>query len=393
MSELRYRTAGESHGPALLAVVEGIPAGLRLEASAIDGDLARRQGGYGRSRRQALERDRVRILSGLKGGATLGSPIALLVGNADASIERLPNLRAPRPGHADLAGCLKYGTRDVRAVLERSSARETVARVAAGAVARALLREFAVEVFGYVLAVGGVRAAPRAIPGWRGGPLEAAGLAILEEARAARDASPFASLDPRAAGAMRREVETAAREGDTVGGLFEVVALGVPPGLGSFATGEGRIDGRLARAMMSIPAVKGVEIGLGFAAARMRGSRVHDPILRREGSGWAGWARHGNRAGGIEGGVTNGEPLLVRAAMKPLPTLRRGLPSVNLETRAPERGTFQRSDVCAVPAASVVGEAAVAFEIARAFLEKFGGDSISEVSAARRAYLGSLETV
>ncbi len=393
MSDLRYRTAGESHGPALLAIVEGVPAGLALEPAAIDGDLARRQGGFGRSRRQSLERDRVRILSGIKGGWTLGSPIALLVENADASIDRLPNLRAPRPGHADLAGCLKYGTRDVRAVLERASARETVARVAAGAVARVLLREFAVEVFGYVLEVGAVRAAPRQVPAWKGGPLEAEGLSLLAEARAARDASPFGSLDPRAAGAMRREVEAATREGDTVGGLFEVVALGVPPGLGSFATGEGRIDGRLAQAMMSIQAVKGVEIGLGFAAARMRGSRVHDPIHRKEGSGWAGWARGGNRAGGIEGGVTNGEPLLVRAAMKPLPTLRRGLPSVNLETRAPEGGTFQRSDVCAVPAASVVGEAAVAFEIARAFLEKFGGDSIPQVSAARRAYLDSLESV
>ncbi len=393
MSDLRYRTAGESHGPALLAIVEGVPAGLRLEASAIDADLARRQGGFGRSRRQALERDRVQILSGLKRGRTLGSPIALLVGNADDSIDRLPNLRAPRPGHADLAGCLKYGTRDVRAVLERSSARETVARVAAGAVARALLREFAVEAFGYVLSIGAVRAARRQVPAWTGGPLESEGLARLGEARAARDASPFASLDPGAAGAMRREVEAAARQGDTVGGLFEVVALGVPPGLGSFATGEGRIDGRLARALMSIPAVKGVEIGLGFAAARMRGSRVHDPILRKDGGGWGGWARGGNRAGGVEGGVTNGEPLLVRAAMKPLPTLRRGLPSVNLETRVPERGTFQRSDVCAVPAASVVGEAAVAFEIARAFLEKFGGDSISEVSAARRAYLESLGSV
>jgi chorismate synthase len=386
------RTAGESHGEALVAILEGIPAGLRLDLSVIDEELRRRQQGHGRSRRMRLERDRARILAGWKRGVTIGSPLALLVENADRSIDRLPNLEAPRPGHADLAGCFKFGTRDVRAVLERASARETAARVAAGGVARLLLREVGVEIFGHVLSVGEARAR-KVPPPPSGGPLDEEARAGLESLRRARDASPFFCLDPSAEAAMREAVDDAQRRGDTLGGTFEMWGVGVAPGIGSFARAEERLDARLAGALVSIPAVKGAEIGLGFESARRPGSKVHDSIVRRTGRGWGGIARPTNRAGGVEGGVSNGETIVVRGAMKPLPTLREGLPSVNLETGRPQRGTFQRSDVCAVPAASVVGEAVVALVLAAAYLEKFPGDTLGEVRRGGQAYCRCLSEV
>jgi len=361
---LTVRTAGESHGPTLLALVEGLPAGLSLDLAAIDAMLARRQRGPGRSKRQQIEVDRVEVLSGLKGGRTIGSPLALAIRNRDASIETLPNPPAPRPGHADLAGAYKYTSRDLRAVLERASARETAARTAAGAVAALLLREFNIQAIGHVLAIGGDCAAPAE---------------VTQESCSLRDSSPFASLDPTADARWALAIERAGEAGETLGGLFEVVVLGAPPGLGSFAQFDQRLDGRLAAALMSIPAIKGCEIGLGFAAADRLGSQVHDAIEFAPGSPWSGLHRPTNRAGGLEGGVSNGQPIVVRAAMKPIPTQKKGLPSVDLQTGSGVPATYQRSDVCSVPAASVVGEAVVAFEVARAFLEKHGGDTLMDV--------------
>ena len=353
---LELRTAGESHGPALVAIVSGLPAGLVLDRDTIDRDLGRRQEGYGRSPRQQLEQDRVEVLAGLRQGRTLGSPLALVIRNRDHENwawgmspwppEDSPTgkgtspVTLPRPGHADLAGVLKYGHDDTRDALERASARQTAVQVAAGAVAKALLREIGVEVDGRVLEIGGETAE--------------------EEWRRATDAA----RDDR----------------DTLGGVVEVLARGAPPGLGSYAEKDTRLDARLAAAVMGIQAVKGVEIGDGFALARLRGSEAHDEI---EGDR----RRATNRAGGIEGGVTNGEPVVVRAAMKPLPTLMRPLRSVDLETGEPGEALVERSDVQAVEALAVVAEAAVAWELARAAREKFGGDALSDFLAARDAYL------
>jgi chorismate synthase len=343
---VKLTTAGESHGPALVGILTGLPAGLVLDRSAIDADLARRQQGYGRSPRQQIEQDRVEVLAGLRHGRTLGTPLALVVQNRDHKNwtwgmdpwppEGEPEgkgtkpVTLPRPGHADLAGTLKYGHDDVRNTLERASARQTAITVAAGAVAKALLAGIGVEVAGSVVEMGDV-----------------------DEARAERD---------------------------TVGGVVEVLARGVPPGLGSYATKEQRLDARLAGALMGIQAVKGVEIGKGFALAGLRGSQAHDEIL-------PGLRRETNRAGGIEGGVSNGEEIVVRAAMKPLPTLMRPLRSVDLESGEPGEALVERSDTAAVEALSVVAEASVAFELARAAREKFGGDSIEDFVAAHRAYL------
>jgi chorismate synthase len=358
-----------------VAVVEGVPAGLPLVASDVDAELARRQRGYGRGGRMKIERDRVRFVGGVRGGETIGSPIAMLVDNLDHAswtdrmspgpMPATPEpLTRPRPGHADLAGGLKYDRRDLRDVLERASARETAARVAVGAVCRALLRAAGVEIVSHVRSIGPVDV----------GDLEGLGPAEIG-ARAA--ASDVGCADPTAAEAMRAAIKAASHDGDTVGGTFEVIATGVPPGLGSHVAWDRRLDGRLAGAVASIQAIKGVEIGLGFAAARRRGSEVHDPI------GWDATARRfvrpTNRAGGVEGGISNGEPIVVAAAMKPIATLRRALGSVDVRTKEPFEAAFERSDVCAVPAAAVVGEAMVAIVLAEALLEKLGGDSMREL--------------
>jgi chorismate synthase len=346
---LRLATAGESHGPALVGILSGLPAGLVLDRDAIDADLARRQQGYGRSPRQKLEQDRVEVLAGLRHGRTLGTPLALVVRNRDHANwewgmspwppEGEPTgkgtkpVTLPRPGHADLAGSLKYGHADARDALERASARQTAITVAAGSVAKALLAHVGVQVGGFVVEMGNV-----------------------DEAKADRD---------------------------TVGGVVEVRARGVPPGLGSYATKEDRLDARLAAALMGIQAVKGVEVGDGFALVRERGSSAHDEIFRDD----RGYYRETNRAGGIEAGVSNGEEIVVRAAMKPLPTLMRPLRSADLETGEPAEALVERSDVAAVEALSVVAEAVVAFELARAAREKFGGDSVADFVAAHGAYL------
>jgi chorismate synthase len=346
---LKLATAGESHGPALVGILTGLPAGLVLDRDVIDADLARRQQGYGRSPRQQLEQDRVEVLAGLRHGRSLGTPLALVVHNRDhknwewgmspwppegeVSGKGTKPVTLPRPGHADLAGTLKYGHADTRNALERASARQTAITVAAGAVAKALLREIGIEVSGTVLEMG--------------------------------------------------DVDSAKADRDTVGGTIEVRARGVPPGLGSYATKEDRLDARLAAALMGIQAVKGVEIGAGFELAAQRGSEAHDEIFMDE----RGLHRETNRAGGIEGGVSNGEEIVVRAAMKPLPTLMRPLQSVDLETGEPAEALVERSDVAAVEALSVVAEASIAFELARAAKEKFGGDAIGDFVAAHRAYL------
>ncbi|MEK7474530.1 MAG: chorismate synthase [Candidatus Coatesbacteria bacterium] len=380
---LRYLTAGESHGRGLVAVLDGLPAGLGVSAAAINSDLARRQRGHGRGGRQRIEHDEVEILSGVRGGLTLGSPVTLLVRNRDwanwssamaAEPGPLPPpLTAPRPGHADLPGALKFSHRDIRNVLERASARETAARVAAGAVARLLLAAFGVDVLGHVLSIGAFRARP-----WRG---------PIGSLRRLTESSPVRCADSRAASAMIRAIDRAARLRDTIGGEVEVRAAGLPPGLGSFTQWDARLDGRLAAAVMSVQAVKGVAIGDAFAVAAAPGSRAHDEIRW---SGRRGYFRRTNRAGGVEGGMTNGEELVIRAALKPISTLRRPLRTVDLATHRPVRALVERSDVCMVPAAAVVVEAAVALELARAFGEKFGGDSLGEMRRNHRGYLKAL---
>jgi len=366
MTTLHWTTAGESHGPALVAVLEGMPAGLRLDLEAVDRELLRRQGGYGRGGRMKIERDRALLLSGTKGGLTLGSPIAIQIENKDHTIEELPTPTNPRPGHADLAGCQKLTITDPRAVLERASARETAARVALGSVARQLLETFGVELSAHVLEVGGVAARPDAF--------EAAG----EERSRIRDASAFACLDPEVEEALKARVDQAREERDSLGGIFEVRVLGAPPGLGSYQSGPERLTGRLGGALLSIPAMKAVEFGLGFEAARRSGSAYHDPIVPAPGP-WGRFGRASNNAGGLEGGLTTGEPIVVRVAMKPIPSLKAGLPTVDFASGEPVTATYQRSDVTSVPAASVVGEAVVALVLAQAFREKFGGDSLDQV--------------
>ena len=365
---LRFLTAGESHGKALTAVLEGLPAGLRLSEDDLAPQMLRRQLGYGRSARMKLEPDRVEIVSGLMNGETIGGPLALRIENRDVRTEE-PPLTRPRPGHADLAGAMKYGFKDVRRALERASARETAARVAVGAVCRVFLAEFGVSVFSHVIEVGGIASARRP-EGWDGIPELA-------------EASELRCVDPEAEARMREAIEQAKKDGDTLGGVFEVVALGVPPGLGSYVHWDRKLDGRLAQAVMSIHAVKGVEVGPGFEIARTPGSRAHDEILYDRDRGFY---RETNRSGGTEGGVTTGAALVVRGAMKPLSTLMTPLRSVDLQSREPVKGAVVRSDVCAVPAAGVVGEAMVAVVLADAFLEKFGGDSMPDIRAAYDAY-------
>jgi chorismate synthase len=376
---LRYWTAGESHGPALVAIVDGFPAGLTVDIGAIDAELLRRQGGHGRGGRQRIETDTVTFLSGLWRGATLGSPLALEVVNKDAKLERLEDVDRPRPGHADLAGSIKY-LGGVRAVLERASARETAARVAAGALARQLLVRFGIEVVGWVRELGGILLA---------GP--AGGLAgrSAAELRALRDASAIYSLCPGRDPEVTSFIDTVGKEGDTLGGVVEVQVSGLPIGLGTHAQWDRKLDGRIAQAVMAVQAIKGVEIGMGFEAARHRGSEVHDAIdydERDRGTPTLGFSRPTNNAGGLEAGMTNGQPLVVKAAMKPISTLRKPLGSVNLRTKEPEEAAYERSDVCAVSACSVIVESVVAFEVAAALVDKFGGDSLEEMQARWELY-------
>ncbi|MBI4569912.1 MAG: chorismate synthase [Planctomycetes bacterium] len=372
------KTAGESHGGGVYAQVEGLPLGLTLDTAYIDRLLRDRQGGHGRGGRMKVEQDAVTVLAGVRNGATIGGPLLLAVTNRDARIDQTGEMTRPRPGHVDLAGALKFGLTDARPITERGSARETAARVAAGGVAKLLLREFGVEVSGHVLAIGGVRAVEAA----RG----------AREILAARAASPVYCCDAEASARMVAEIDLARDEGDTLGGVVEVVCENAPPGLGSHAQWNARLDARLAAAVMSIPAFKGVEIGLGFGAAARRGSRAHDAIGvggdRRARP--SGFTRGSNHAGGIEGGITNGEPVIARGAMKPIATLQRPLDSVDLRSRAPAAAAVERSDVCAVPAAAVVAEAMVAIVIAGAFLEKFAGDSLAQARGSFERFMSDL---
>lgn len=380
-SRLHYHTAGESHGPGVIAMIHGLPARVPVDAGFINAELARRQGGYGRGGRQRIEHDAIEILSGVRKGRSIGSPITLLVRNNDSRLDdeaRTPPLHRPRPGHADLAGSVKWLTTDCRETLERASARETAGRVAAGALARCLLRELGMETFGFVRSIHEARTEIEVTErNWK-------------EVRAARDASDVYCPDEPVAERMRAAIRQAKIDKDTVGGAIETHVFGVPIGLGSCMDWRDKLDARLAYAAMSIQAIKGVEIGLGMAVAGRTGSRVHDPIgfdASKIGTPRLGFERPTNNAGGLEGGMTNGMPVVVRAAMKPISTLLRGLPSVNLNTRAPEDSQYERSDVCAVPAASVVLEHVVAFEIASATIDKFGGDSLNETKRNYEAFL------
>ena len=383
MSDLTYRTAGESHGKGLITLVEGLPAGVPVDSTLIDGELRRRQGGYGRGGRQKIETDRAEFLSGVRLGKTIGSPVVMQIVNADSRLDDLsktPPLHRPRPGHADLAGSIKWLTTDCRETLERASARETAARVAAGALARCFLKEFGIEVFGFVRAVGPATA-----------PVEV----TAENWRSlfkAREESDVYCPDAGASAAMRDFINDQKMAKDTAGGIVEAHVFGCPIGIGSCMTWDGRLDSRIASAVVGIQAFKGVEIGLGFETARRPGSRVHDEIgfdASRKDTPTLGFTRGSNNAGGLEGGMTNGMPVVVRGAMKPISTLGKPLRSVDLNTKEPSEAGWERSDISAISAASVVMENVVAFEIARAFLEKFGGDSVAEVRANYDSFLST----
>jgi chorismate synthase len=372
---LRYWTAGESHGKTLLALVDGFPAGVTVDTDPINFELKRRQGGYGRGGRQRIETDKVDVRSGIWKGVTLGSPIALEVLNRDYKLERLEDLPRPRPGHGDLTGAMKY-LGSIRGVLERASARETAVRVAAGALAKQLLAAFDISVFGYVLEVGPERIEP--VDG------------TLDELRAIRDESEVYGLNLDCDPAIKQLIDCAGKDGDTLGGIVEVRVDGCPFGLGTHAQWDQKLDGRLAQAVMAVQAIKGVEIGLGFEAARRPGSQVHDPInydRSKQDTATLGYERPTNNAGGIEAGMTNGQPIIVRAAKKPISTLAKPLASINLDTKEAEEASYERSDVCAISAASVIVENVVAFEIARAFIDKFGGDSLVEMQARYKLFL------
>ncbi|HEX8557690.1 MAG TPA: chorismate synthase [Pyrinomonadaceae bacterium] len=385
----RFNTAGESHGRALVAIVEGLPAGLDVDVAPIDRELERRQHGYGRGGRMKIERDRVEILSGVRHGRTLGSPVALRIENKDwknwtdvmaaepregLAEEKMRRVRRPRPGHADLAAGLKYDARDMRDILERASARETAARVACGALARLLLAAFGVELRSHVVQLGGVPGAPLEVE-W-------------ERVAAIPDDAPLRCADAEAQAQMVALVDEKRREGDTLGGVFEVIARGLVAGLGSHTSWEAKLDGRLARALMSIPAVKAVSIGAGVEAASLPGSRVHDEIGYDAAA--RAFTRPTNRAGGLEGGVTNGEELRLRGFLKPISTLRRALRSVDVETKEEQAAAFERSDVTAVPAAGVIGEAMAALTLAEAMREKFGGDHLTEMRRNFDSYVEQL---
>ena len=377
---MRYLTAGESHGPQLTTIIEGLPAQLELLAEDINTELARRQGGYGRGRRMQIEKDQVQITSGVRHGKTTGAPVALVVENKDwthwtkvmgaepisedEEKEVKRKLTRPRPGHADLNGAIKYGHRDMRNVLERSSARETTVRVAAGAVAKKILKTFGIEVAGHVLEIGGVRAVETEYQSVR-------------DLKERSEASQVRCLDEQASDQMIAAIDQAKKDGDSIGGVVEVVVEGVPIGLGSHVQYDRKLDAKIAGAIMSINAFKGVEIGIGFEAARLPGSRVHDEILWSEESGYT---RKTNNLGGFEGGMTNGMPIVVKGVMKPIPTLYKPLQSVDIDSKEPFQASIERSDSCAVPAASVVAEAVVAWEVANALLETFGQDRVDAIS-------------
>ena len=397
---LRYFTAGESHGPCLTAIVDGVPAGFPIDVNKINHDLWRRQQGYGRGGRMLIEKDEVQIRSGIRWGETLGSPVALGIENRDwknwtkkmsASPEDRDETLAvtkPRPGHADLTGVLKYHHSDIRNILERASARDTVSRTAVGSFCKQLLAPFGIRVMGFIRSIGNVEAKTQGLS--------------YEEIYARSDESSVRVADKEAEGKMTVLIDDCKKKGDTLGGIFEVVALGLPPGLGSHAQWDRKLDGRLARALMSIQAIKGVEIGLGFEMARRRGSEVHDEIffdpnkMVSEGTPRivpTGFYRGSNNSGGTEGGMSNGAPLVVRVAMKPISTLMSPLQSVDLRSKQPADASVERSDVCSAPAAAVVGEAVVAFELAVAFLEKFGGDSLHEITRNYEGYLGQIKNL
>ena len=395
MRRISFRTAGESHGRGLMAILEGFPAGLSLSMERdVDPEMKRRMAGYGRGRRMQIEADRIELISGVRLGETLGSPIGMLLWNRDwknwttamshappepeGNPKALRRMHLPRPGHADLVGVLKYDRYDTRDILERASARETAARVACGAVAKTLLAQFGITVGSHVVSIGDVESVlPDELPA---------------DLNAAADASPVRTLDADAAARIMESIDRAKREGDTLGGIFEVVVRNPPVGLGSYVSWDTKLDGRLAGAMMSIHAIKGVDLGIGFEGARRPGSRVHDPIHPAPGDRPpSGYARPSNRAGGLEGGVTTGEPLVIRGAMKPISTLRKRLPSVDLRDGSVADAAVERSDVCAVPAAAVVGEAMAALVVADALIEKFGGDSLAEMRRNFEGYATHLQ--
>ncbi len=396
MSNLRFLTSGESHGKALTGIIEGVPANLALSADDIDRELKRRQSGFGRGGRMKIESDHAEILSGVRWGRTIGSPITLLIENRDhknwsegMSVDpkfsgSIPAVTRPRPGHADLAGAIKYRQHDIRNILERSSARETAARVALGAIAKRFLSEFGIRVGSYVIRIGRIQG-PRS--GIQSTEEE------LFEAFSRAEASPVRCPDEGASREMAGLIEDAMKEGDSLGGIFEVFVTGLPVGLGSHIQWDRRLDGRLAQALVSIQAIKAAEIGLGIEMSGRSGSGVMDEIFYGDrqsavsGQGSAGFYRKTNNAGGVEGGMSNGMPIIVRAGMKPIPTLRRPLKSADIITKEPFEAAYERSDVCAVPAASVIGEAMVSMVIADAFLEKFGGDEMEEVARNYRSYM------
>ena len=378
---LRYLTAGESHGPSLTAIVEGLPAGLTITKDYIETQLFRRQGGYGRGGRMQIEKDGVAITAGVRGGLTTGSPVCLVVENRDwanwseimsAEVSARTDERVvtkPRPGHADLSGAIKYNQHDIRNILERASARETAVRVAAGTTGRALVEQLGITITGHVTRIGSIAVQ--------------SGELTPEQIRNNSAESQLMCADQSAELLMKQEIDQAKQDGDSLGGIFEIIVTGLPVGLGSHVQYDRKLDGRLAQALMSIQAIKGVEIGIGFKAGEIPGSQVHDEVYY---SPAKGFYRLTNRAGGLEGGITNGEPLIVRGVMKPIPTLYKPLQSIDMLNKEPYEASVERSDVCAVPAAAVVGEAAVAFEIARAILEKFGGDSMTELKRNYDAY-------
>jgi chorismate synthase len=391
---MRFLTSGESHGRAIIGIIEGIPAGLSLSTKDIDYELQRRQKGHGRGGRMKIEKDHAELLSGVRWGRTLGSPIALLIENRDwenwregmSSEEKykgsIPAVTRPRPGHADLAGLLKYGHDDIRNVLERSSARETAARVAIGAIAKKLLLEFGIVAGSYVISIGNVKFNP-----------EKPGKVVTKDMLAAlhkkAEGSPVRCPDKALSMRMVSLIDNTQKKGDSLGGAFEVFLTGLPPGLGSYIQWDRRLDGRLAQAVMSIPAIKAVEVGMGLEIASHSGSEVMDEIFYKAGS----FIRKTNNAGGIEGGMTNGMPVILRAAMKPIPTQRRPLRSVDVRTKSPVEAAYERSDICAAPAASVIGEAMASIIIADAMLEKFGGDCIGETKRNYASYIDYLRKI
>lgn len=385
---LRYLTAGETHGPQLTAIIEGLPSNLKLDFEALNFELARRQKGYGRGRRMQIEKDTAEIVGGVRHGLTTGAPVALVVANNDwthwrnimniepisGTDEEKRRVHRPRPGHADLNGGLKYNLKDLRNVLERSSARETAIRVAVGAIAKQLLGHFGIKIAGQVIRIGEIEAPPHQLP--------------IDELISKTENSSVRVVDPETEKLMEAYIDKIKEEGDSIGGIVECIVEGVPVGLGSHVQYDRKLDGRIAQAVMSINAFKGVEIGIGFEAGRLPGSKVHDEILYSE---ERGYHRASNRLGGLEGGMTNGMPIVVRGVMKPIPTLYKPLQSVDIDTKEPFAAQVERSDACAVPAASVVLEHVVAWEVAKAFLEKFGGDSLEEIERNVKSYLAQLE--